>query len=937
MKKWTLIIICILVLSQTSLAADQKDASSVLNAFFKASGGIENLKKVQAVSFQATMTAYDYGYDVLMAEDGRLLYSDANQTVGADGETMWVNYKGLVGDVPESGRDRYEHLTFSAFFLRGLLDDTGNPIPLEYAGEESQLDLTFDLLKTIPGTEPERTYYFNTGTGFLEKAIETRNTPEGTDNRVITRFLNYKPVGDVKVFTAFESSDLSNGRMLQPRTELTDIKVNPALTPDRFQRPETTVETATVKDGEIRGKILDVSNYGSLITNIPREIMDRADIQADVYNVQIKAYTEQHRYIDGIEEVQIDRGDRIALFNNTPALWIVKAYDGMTSDIDAKAGDLVYLTPVASPSESVDNDDTPDTMDSDAPVPPPPAEPPAAASPAPLPDADKIMRYKPFGNTGLKVSDISVGGGSLSDPMVVSYALDKGMNYFDTAETYGRGTSEEAIGEIARTRRKDMIICTKLVMNGKTTKTEMLDRFEKSLKRLQTDYIDVLMIHGGNPDAINNPEIHEGFKTLKAQGKLKWSGVSSHGPNMTDVLWPVVRERLFDVILLSYDPVTYPDLPELLKAADAKGIALVAMKVFTSARSANLPEYTEGKYPFNVAALRWVLEDPCIDTCIPSVSFLDHVDQYVRASGYTGDVSGGQPGETAETAPDTDAGIETGSGDTAVKQPADVFTVIPGDLTRTDALLVFNADELWKHINGADHQYLAFGCRSLTVGYFQDSDGADALTVEVYEMPDASGSFGIYTRQKPRSGPFLGIGVEGYVSGNMLIFYKDRFYVQLAAPDETPASVTRLKNTARAMAAAIQGSDEPPAVFNMFPADLFNPDTFAYIYDGILGIQGLGNGYAAVARVADTDVTFYLIPESGKGTEETPMDVLSGAWGKWGETPLKPVTVGGVSGVHGIMKYKGPVTILTRDGIHLIITGTEPGDALATAVTGIFK
>ncbi|HPQ41158.1 MAG TPA: hypothetical protein PLV45_12370, partial [bacterium] len=89
--------------------------------------------------------------------------------------------------------------------------------------------------------------------------------------------------------------------------------------------------------------------------------------------------------------------------------------------------------------------------------------------------------------------------------------------------------------------------------------------------------------------------------------------------------------------------------------------------------------------------------------------------------------------------------------------------------------------------------------------------------------------------------------------------------------------------------------------------------------------------------VADTDVTFILIPEPGVESPGTPAVTVAGAWEKWGETPLTPVTVGGVSGVHGIMKYKGPVTILTQDGTRLIITGTEPGDALATAVTQIFK
>ncbi|HPQ41954.1 MAG TPA: aldo/keto reductase, partial [bacterium] len=668
--------------------------------------------------------------------------------------------------------------------------------------------------------------------------------------RIITRFMGYQPAGNVILFTALESSDLENGRMIQPRTEFSDLAINPELLPDRFLRPASEIDPATVKDGEIRGKIIDVSDYGSFITNVSQEVMEQETVRAPAYQVQIKDYTQTHRYIESLGEVQVDRGDRILLFNNTPALWVVKAYDGMSSDIDAREGDLIYLKPVTGSEEApaetgAESPRTGNAANSAHGSAPPPSVTIPRAPSEPLPDADRIMRYKPFGNTGLKVSDVSVGGGSLADPMVVAYALDKGMNYFDTAESYGRGASEEAIGQVAKTRRKEMIICTKMAMNGETTLEDMLTRFDQCLARLQTDYADVLMIHGGNPDAVNNPQIHQGFAQLKSQGKLKFSGISCHGPNMTETLWPVVRERKADVILLSYDPVTYPDLPELLKAAEEQGIALVAMKVFTSARGADLPEYVQGKQPFNVAALRWVLSDPFIDTCIPSVTFLDHVDQYVRVSGYPGDGSDdGTAGMPAEQ-PD-DAGGSAGS---VITGASDVLKAIPDDLVLTGDTLSFAQEDLWKHINGADQQYIAFGCRSLTVAYFQEASGKDAMTVEVYEMPDASCSFGIYTRQKSRSGPFLDIGVEGYVSGNMLIFHKDRFYVQLAAPDETPASVTRLKNTARAMAAAIPGSSEPPAAFRMFPGDLFSPDTFAYIYDGILGIQGLGNGYAAVARV----------------------------------------------------------------------------------------
>ncbi|MFC2172669.1 aldo/keto reductase [Acidobacteriota bacterium] len=244
-----------------------------------------------------------------------------------------------------------------------------------------------------------------------------------------------------------------------------------------------------------------------------------------------------------------------------------------------------------------------------------------------------VKRFNMLGNTGLKVSEIGLGAGGLTDPVLVKYSLDNGINYFDTAETYARGKSESAIGEVAAKDRKRMIICTKLNMNGETKQKEILKRYEKSLQRLQTSYSDILMIHGGNKDAVDNPEIYAAFDQLKKEKKLRFTGVSHHGPNMTKELWPIVKNRKVDVILLSYDPAEYADLKDLLKAAEDKGIGLVAMKVFSSARKAELKEFKSGLFPFDQAALRWVLKDPYIDVTIPSMNVLDQIDEYVKASG----------------------------------------------------------------------------------------------------------------------------------------------------------------------------------------------------------------------------------------------------------------------------------------------------------------
>jgi uncharacterized protein len=245
----------------------------------------------------------------------------------------------------------------------------------------------------------------------------------------------------------------------------------------------------------------------------------------------------------------------------------------------------------------------------------------------------RIRQYRDLGKTGLKVSDIGLGAASISDPAVIQYALDLGVTYFDTAEGYGRGRSESTIGKVAAKSRNKMVICTKFEMDGKTTVQDMVTKCEASLKRLQTTQVDILMVHGGDPDALKNEAVFKGFEQLKKEGKIRFSGVSHHGPGITTDLMPIVKEKKVDVVLSSFDPITYPDLADFYKVAETSGVGLVAMKVFQSARKAKLDEFKSGKLPFDQAALKWALQDPWLDCVLASANTLDQLDEYLKMSG----------------------------------------------------------------------------------------------------------------------------------------------------------------------------------------------------------------------------------------------------------------------------------------------------------------
>lgn len=198
----------------------------------------------------------------------------------------------------------------------------------------------------------------------------------------------------------------------------------------------------------------------------------------------------------------------------------------------------------------------------------------------------KILQYRTLGRTGFKVSDISMGGTRLSEASVVRYAYEKGINYFDTGETYSRGASERAIGETQQFMdRKKIFITTKLHLNPDETEQSILDRFRQCLGRLQTEYVDALFMHGvGEVASLNHPGYHAVIKQLKSEGRVKYTGLSCHGPgrgqgdSMEKVCLAAAEEGRFDMMLFIYNFMNKEAGDRILSACKKNNIATTAMK-----------------------------------------------------------------------------------------------------------------------------------------------------------------------------------------------------------------------------------------------------------------------------------------------------------------------------------------------------------------------
>jgi len=251
------------------------------------------------------------------------------------------------------------------------------------------------------------------------------------------------------------------------------------------------------------------------------------------------------------------------------------------------------------------------------------------------PSTPKIKKFNPLGKTGLKVSDVSCGAISLFESNVLRYAYECGVNYFDTAEGYLRGKGEIYVGQGLKGIRDKVIITTKhpYDFRQKIDRASVIKRMEDSLKRLQSDYVDVAMAHGVGDlsPLLGNQEIMSAYDQLKKEGKVRFTGFSTHNAKLT--LKQALETDFAQVVLVMYNHMEGKEIEPLVKAVREKGIGTVAMKIFAGGMQGSLKSMVSPEVSYPQAAIRWVMSNPDIDTCIPTLSSYSHVEEYVAASG----------------------------------------------------------------------------------------------------------------------------------------------------------------------------------------------------------------------------------------------------------------------------------------------------------------
>jgi len=286
------------------------------------------------------------------------------------------------------------------------------------------------------------------------------------------------------------------------------------------------------------------------------------------------------------------------------------------------------------------------------------------------------MNLRPFGDTGIHVSEIGLGAWQLANPewqlhdrgealRIVARSLDAGCTFFDTAPGYGGGRSEELLGEGLRGRRHGVVICTKFSHHrgeglGDDFETEHIRGvLEGSLRRLQTDYVDILLLHNPPRELMDGRVAtqYEELERLKAEGTIREYGVSLDWRAELELALSTTRSKAYEVM---YNAL-YQEPRDAFGLAQRRGAGLIIKVPLDSgwlsgryrgattfsdvrsrwspevlARRAHLIEQFAALVPEGTslahAALQYCLSHPAVSTVIPGAKSVEQALDNIAAA-----------------------------------------------------------------------------------------------------------------------------------------------------------------------------------------------------------------------------------------------------------------------------------------------------------------
>ena len=258
------------------------------------------------------------------------------------------------------------------------------------------------------------------------------------------------------------------------------------------------------------------------------------------------------------------------------------------------------------------------------------------------------MKYRRLGRTGMKISEISLGGSPVPAEAIFRRAVEGGVNYVDTSSSYMNGNSERTIGKLLNDYPGKFYVATKFHAGRKGYESkEVLEKeFEGSLKRLGVDCVDILMVHGARtPEILANEDVLNLLEKFKKQGKIRFAGVSCHY-NPVDVLTAAVKSGNYDMISIAYSAFSgslvqkdgvYRDylqrsgIEGLIELAKKHDVGVIAMKTMAGGNRQDLAKYRQKGISLPQAKLKWVLENKTVASALSEMLTFDILEENLGA------------------------------------------------------------------------------------------------------------------------------------------------------------------------------------------------------------------------------------------------------------------------------------------------------------------
>ncbi len=255
--------------------------------------------------------------------------------------------------------------------------------------------------------------------------------------------------------------------------------------------------------------------------------------------------------------------------------------------------------------------------------------------------AGNTVTYRTLGSTGRKVTEIGFGAMNMRDPELVQAALDSGINYFDTAWYYMNGVNEEIVGKVLKPVRDKVFLTTKVLPKPPE---QMMRDMETSLRRLQTDHVDLMLLHAVNTrEAVLNEDFMRVIGEAKKKGMTRHIGVSTHEGHVA-VMDAAVESKHWEVVLVGYNYMSPPEVKKAIARTRKAGLGIVGMKNLLNPVSLATWDWDQiedirsdrdkaAKITPTQALIKWVLEDKNVDVTIPGVTSFEQLAEDVAIMG----------------------------------------------------------------------------------------------------------------------------------------------------------------------------------------------------------------------------------------------------------------------------------------------------------------